>query len=76
MATRNWYVKLQLSVPSPTNLMGATVVGQYDTVLLVERPQPSPRSKLATPKNRSAKPRSLGTTTLSEQLAEVAVPNG
>ena len=54
MAThRNKYMKVILFEPVTTNLVGATIVGQYGDWLLVERPQPV--AKKAAPVSR--KPR-------------------
>jgi len=57
MAThRNRYVKVILFEPSPTNLQGGVVVGQYGEYLLVERPQPKERKASATtPRKRRTK---------------------
>jgi hypothetical protein len=45
MAThRNRYIKVALFEKVSTNLMGATIVGQLDDTLIVERPQPKPRT--------------------------------
>lgn len=52
---RNRYVKLQLAERCSTNLQGATVVGQSDDFLLVERPQPKRAAGTRKPRT-NAKP--------------------